>query len=560
VPGPVDQAEGPRFALRGRVVTMDAHDAVHPDAVVYVEAGSIAAVRQPAAAPPDGFEQIAPVAVRGTIYPGLVDLHNHLPYDVLPLWQVPKRYDNRGQWGSGNQVYRRLVTGPMAALGGDPQLMPAVVRYVECKALAGGVTTSQGIALFSNAGARRFYRGLVRNVEDTDDPRLPEVATRIADVVAADAERFLGRLRTRKLLLHLAEGVDESARRHFLALQYAPGKWAINENLIGIHCAALQRPDFDVLAAHGGSMVWSPLSNLLLYGGTADVAAARAAGVRISVGSDWSPSGSKNLLDELKAARLASDRAGGVFTDRELVAMVTRVPASMLGWEAALGSIEAGRYADLLVVSGRAGDPYTDLVDARDRDIRLVVVAGRPRYGVPSLMSALVVAAGERLRLGGLDRVVDLAHRAADPLVAGLTYAAARDRLKAAFAGFVTPDESLGGSADSDSPHWMLALDELAATGFEVRPRLPAPREPALAESAGAAAEPSQPSGPQLDGLAEVRAAAREFLAGSFEGARRPDVRLDRLTVADDRGFLDDVIGEANLPSGFGKSLADRLH
>ena len=51
-------------------------------------------------------------------------------------------------------------------------------------------------------------------------------------------------------------------------------------------------------------MVWSPLSNLLLYGATADVAAAQAAGVSIGLGSDWSPAGSKNLLGELKVARL----------------------------------------------------------------------------------------------------------------------------------------------------------------------------------------------------------------------------------------------------------------
>ena len=53
-------------------------------------------------------------------------------------------------------------------------------------------------------------------------------------------------------------------------------------------------------------MVWSPLSNLLLYGATARVDAAKRAGVRIGLGSDWSPSGSKNLLGELKVAWLYS--------------------------------------------------------------------------------------------------------------------------------------------------------------------------------------------------------------------------------------------------------------
>jgi hypothetical protein len=80
-------------------------------------------------------------------------------------------------------------------VGKSPGLLPALIRYVEAKCLVGGVTTSQGIALFSNAGIRRFYRGIVRNVEETDDESLPEVETRIADVEAQSAQKFLARLK-----------------------------------------------------------------------------------------------------------------------------------------------------------------------------------------------------------------------------------------------------------------------------------------------------------------------------------------------------------------------------
>jgi hypothetical protein len=71
-----------------------------------------------------------------------------------------------------------------------PALLPALVRYVESKCLLGGVTTSQGVMLASNSGIRRFYRGIVRNVEQTDDPDLPEAQGRIADVDARDAGVF----------------------------------------------------------------------------------------------------------------------------------------------------------------------------------------------------------------------------------------------------------------------------------------------------------------------------------------------------------------------------------
>jgi hypothetical protein len=112
---------------------------------------------------------------------------------VLP--EVPKKYGDRSQWGgASNPAYHRLVTGPMTVLGQNPALMPAVVRYVEAKAVINGTTTSQGIALFSDAGARRLYRGIIRTVEATDDPGLPEAVSRIADVEAADAGKFLARL------------------------------------------------------------------------------------------------------------------------------------------------------------------------------------------------------------------------------------------------------------------------------------------------------------------------------------------------------------------------------
>lgn len=92
------------------------------------------------------------------------------------------------------------------------------------------------------------------------------------------------------------------------------------------------------MAARGAQLVWSPLSNFLLYGSTADVATAKAAGLGISLGADWAPSGSKSVLGELKVADLVNERRlKGLFTDRELVEMVTRNPARALGWDRRAG-------------------------------------------------------------------------------------------------------------------------------------------------------------------------------------------------------------------------------
>ena len=101
----------------------------------------------------------------------------------------------------------------------------------------------------------------------------------------------------------------------------------------------------------------------------------------MALGSDWSPSGSKNLLGELKVARIVSEEAGGVFSGREIVAMVDgqRRPYAEVGRR--LGSIEPGKRADLLVVDGQTGDPYDRLIDARESSVTLVVIDGVPRYG-----------------------------------------------------------------------------------------------------------------------------------------------------------------------------------
>ena len=50
------------------------------------------------------------------------------------------------------------------------------------------------------------------------------------------------------------------------------------------------------------SLIWSPRSNVRLYGDTARVTVAARLGVRIALGTDWMPSGSMNLLRELRCA------------------------------------------------------------------------------------------------------------------------------------------------------------------------------------------------------------------------------------------------------------------
>jgi len=538
----VDPLEGPAYGIDGRVVTMnDDHD-VLASATLWIEGGVIRAVTASDAARPAGFDAAPLVRTGGTIYPGMIELHNHLPYDILRMWDVPELYGNRSQWGRHSQ-YRTLVSGPMNVLGRTAGFIEAIVRYVEVKAIVAGVTTSQGIALFSNANTRRYHRGLVRNVEDTDDAELPEADTRVADV--DDAASFLTRLqRGKTVILHLAEGVDDGARRHFQALQTQDGRWAISDRLIGIHAAGLTDADMGTFASHGGAMVWSPSSNLMLYGETAALAAARHEGVTVALGSDWSPTGSKNLLRELQVARAVADARDLAITDRDLVDMVTRNPARALRWNDALGSLAPGRRADLLVLSGKQGDPYHRLLQATERSVVLVAVNGVIRYGQPRYLPA----GAEQLAVAGSRRALFLDQASVDPVIAEVTFAQAVTRLEdglahlpelaAALEAEAGPVMEVGGregvppvtvfGIERAGARWVLELEDEEPDGTTTRPELGVPEIAPVPESAEAAAPLSEILEP---------------------------LELDPLTVIDDRAYAARLRSQQNIPTDIADAL-----
>ena len=114
--GPIDPLSGPKIALAGRVVTMNEGFAVKDDGVIYLENGSIVAVQERRLPAPASFAGVTIVESGGTIFPGLIELHNHLSYNALPPWSpVPKKFQNRGQWPN-HADYRPLVSGPMTVL------------------------------------------------------------------------------------------------------------------------------------------------------------------------------------------------------------------------------------------------------------------------------------------------------------------------------------------------------------------------------------------------------------------------------------------------------------
>jgi len=516
-----------KVIFTGRVVTMNSARTVLKSGAVYVNGNTIELVADAAEAVPAGFETAKKIATHGIICPGLIELHNHLSYNILQLWSVPKLFHDRGQWQRHPQ-YVQLVNGPMLKLAKstDPRVLAAIARFAETRCLLGGVTTSQGISLKSDR-LQKYYHGAMRVVEDPTEAGFFKAATHIPDLHAKDWTSFNKELaKAHCLLLHLSEGFDDTALNAFKALQNEQTKaWAISDALAGIHCAALGDPEFAIMKEHHGSMIWSPLSNLMLYGQTAKVDLARQHEVPIALGSDWSPSGSKNLLHELKVAKVVSEKRAFGFSDADIVGLATSGPASIVKWNHAVGSLEAGKRADLAVISAPAGaDAHRAIIEARETEVQLVVIDGKATVGTPALMTALGVQ-GEVLSVGGQKRVIN--YGTPDSEIVPITYAQTVEVLTEALANLPNipkaPPQPAHASVAPPRRHWSLALDEQHETGFALRPMLPFN---------------GLRTGPDVSRLAAAEVAA----------APVGPVPLDRVSVPDDPNYAAAIKGQMNIP------------
>jgi 5-methylthioadenosine/S-adenosylhomocysteine deaminase len=393
------------LVLRGRLVTFDPDLPVIDKGALYIGADEKIAAVQPASAPaPAGFETARSVSTGGAIYPGLMDLHGHMVYNCLSLWSPPGRaepYTTRYQW-PGDKSYEGMISDPANALGALAG--KAMLKYVEVKAVIGGTTAVQGSAKM----AYPYDGWLVRNVEyetfktgkksvyqsalplkETD---YPKQAKHLADGFA--------------FLYHLSEGTDPELVAEYTKLN---DEHCVANGLGAIHCTALAEANFDDFGQRGGAVIWSPFSNLWLYRDTTHVEEAKAAGVPVCLGSDWSPSGSKNLLGELKVADLWNrDHMGKAFSDQELCEMVTCNPADALHWGDKLGRLKAGLHGDVLVTTDRGGDPYRNLIESLQADVLFVAINGQPFYGTTKLMKATGAQNAEPIKVGRLRRSVVL--------------------------------------------------------------------------------------------------------------------------------------------------------
>ncbi len=361
-------AAGP-FALKGVVLTPNQ---VIENGWVEIAGGTIARVGT--AAPAAGVTRIE---TDGVILPGLIDLHGHPEYNVFAAWEPPRLFKNRGRWRDSDE-YDKVVKQPLALIKQVPTLEKVLSRYAEARALVTGTTAIQGSngkftnveeALVRNVDRRIFGQHKARSIIDLDRTTAQDIAT-LQGQIASGA--------VTALYVHLAEGVDTPSHDEFAALKQAN---LLTPATVIIHGTALEPADLDEVAQAGAKLVWSPQSNLRLYGRTTLAGAAIKRGIAVGLGADWLPSGSPSLLAELKVARQALIEEGEPATARELVRMITVGASEIAGLADRIGLLKAGRAADVVVLERRHPDPWEAVAQAAPSCVDLVVLGGDVAYG-----------------------------------------------------------------------------------------------------------------------------------------------------------------------------------
>jgi hypothetical protein len=383
-----------RILLRGTIVA----ESGIIEGEILIDGNEIACIAASCAADP-GADGATIVETGGYIYPGLIDAHNHILFDIFDEddWSPTEPYTNHDQWAD-NAEYEVVVDAKQdmnGEMGSDIELGCEMDKYGEMKALIAGTTSVQG----SPGTSRNCYGSLTRTIDGQNDlpDDLMQTATIFPSRDAADAvcANFADG-DTTAYLIHVGEGVDQTALDEWEDLEVistVDGCLVSDETAI-IHGTAFGMPEFQTMAEEGMSLIWSPKSNVFLYGAgtdtsqTTDIPTVLGLGINVGLGPDWSLGGSVNMLDELRFADAVDDAEwDDILTPQMLFEMATINNARAMKLEAYIGSLAVGKRADLFVLTEITSDPYDTVFQALPRDVVLTMVDGKVLYGDASLVS-----------------------------------------------------------------------------------------------------------------------------------------------------------------------------
>jgi 5-methylthioadenosine/S-adenosylhomocysteine deaminase len=414
----VGLAQGPRqislVVTGGTVVTMNAARQVLSPGAVAIETGAIVAVGAPdaIAAAYRGAETID--AAGAVVMPGLINTHTHAPMvlyrglaDDLALMEWLQKYIFPAEAKTVSAAFVRTGTHLAAlemiqsgtTLFTDMYYFEEEIARATKEAGLRGVL-GQSVIGFPVADAKTPADALARTEKffqefAGDELIIPAVAPHsmyTLDAKSLTAARALADKYGRPTLIHLSETRDEvdiSRKKHKMQpAAYLDSIKFWGPRVLAAHGVWLTPPEIATLKKHGVGVSHNPESNMKLASGTAPVPQMRAAGVPVGLGTDGAAS--NNDLDMFEAMRVAALLHKLQSNDPRAIPapvaleMATIGGARALGLGDRLGSLEAGKRADLIVVSMSSArqtpmyDPISHLVYAtRGDDVRTTIVNGR---------------------------------------------------------------------------------------------------------------------------------------------------------------------------------------
>lgn len=373
---------------------------------VAVDGHRIAALGGPGTEPP--------IAPRGdvlgaAILPGLVNAHTHLELSWM-RGQVPPA-PSMPEWVERLMALRR-TGGPD---GVEP--VPEPIKDAIAEARAAGTTlvgdTTNTLATYdpladSEVSAAVFReligfkvadaRGVVAQARAeldalTKHERMqlsvvphapysvsPELLRAIADAENVCVSMHLGESAEEMEFLKTGTGAWNTLLRNLGAMRedwkapccspvdYIARHGLLTDRLLAVHCVQLDDDDLRKLADAGATVVTCPRSNRWTGAGVPPLERFYAAGVRVAVGTDSLASVEDlNLFGELALMR----QLAPAVPPRALLESATRHGADALGFGGELGTIEAGKRAELIAVTLDG-----DVNGLNDDDVEAYLVSG----------------------------------------------------------------------------------------------------------------------------------------------------------------------------------------
>jgi cytosine/adenosine deaminase-related metal-dependent hydrolase len=305
------------------------------------------------------------------VLPGLINAHDHLELNHYGRIKFRERYQNASEWSqdvaprlAGDKAIARARALPLTErlfIGALKNLLAGVTMVAHHNPFYPELRRTVPIRVLRRYGwAHSFY------LEHRPSGAYGEPGGDVAGRWRATPPNL-------PFFVHLAEGVDVDAHSELPRLE-ALGCVAPNTAIV--HGVAIDGGGWARVAGRGAGLVWCPASNAFLFGQTASVRQALDGKARttIALATDSRLTGSRDLLDELRAARDAAP-----VTPDELLRMVTGDAASLLRQPRA-GRTVVGGPADLIVIPP-GETPAASLVASTRKDVRLVMIDGRPLVG-----------------------------------------------------------------------------------------------------------------------------------------------------------------------------------